>query len=99
MLQFGAPGCKLAPNRAKNLTLENNMTNQHFFDDMTEKFKSLMAGSPIADFEKNAKAYLAGLATQMDLVTRDDLENALLRQRSLEEKINLLEKRLAELEK
>lgn len=74
------------------------MSNPPFFDELSRRFSELAAGSPAADLEKNARALLSGFFSRLDLVTREEFEvqrELLARTR---EKLNLLEKKVAELE-
>ncbi|MCK9284508.1 MAG: accessory factor UbiK family protein [Rhodocyclaceae bacterium] len=75
------------------------MLNPKLLDEMSSRLSQLIAASPAADLEKNAKAMLGGVFSRLDLVTRDefDIQRELLT-RALE-KVAALEARIAELEK
>lgn len=74
------------------------MINTQFIDDISNKINALIASTPAADLEKNVRALLQGALTKMDLVTREEFDvqtQVLLQARN---KLELLEKKLAELE-
>jgi ubiquinone biosynthesis accessory factor UbiK len=74
------------------------MFNSKLLDEITAKLSQLMAQSPGKDFEKNARAVLASVFSRLDLVTREEFDvqsQVLLRTR---EKLEAMEKRIAELE-
>lgn len=69
-----------------------------FIDDITARLSEMLANSPVKDFEKNARAMLAGVFSKMDLVTREEFDvqaQVLLRTR---EKLEQLEAQVAALE-
>ena len=74
------------------------MFNSRLLDEITAKLSQLMAQSPVKDFEKNSRAVLASMFSRLDLVTREEFDvqsQVLLRTR---EKLEAMEKRIAELE-
>ncbi len=74
------------------------MTNPSLFEQLQSRVSEVLAHSPAQDIEKNLKAVLAAFFERMDLVTREefDIQRAvLLRTR---EKLERLERKLAELE-
>lgn len=74
------------------------MLNPKLLDEMSARVSSLLAATPAGDVEKNLRAALAGLFGKLDLVTREefDVQRAvLLRTR---EKLEALERQVAELE-
>lgn len=74
------------------------MINTQFIDDISNKINALIANTPAADMEKNLRALLQGALTKMDLVTREEFDvqtQVLLQARN---KLEQLEKKLAELE-
>ena len=74
------------------------MTNPSLFEQLQRRVSEVLAHSPAQDIEKNLKAVLAAFFERMDLVTREefDIQRAvLLRTR---EKLEGLERKLAELE-
>lgn len=69
-----------------------------WLDSLHQNMSKLMANTPAADIERNAKAMLSSAFTKLDLVTREefDIQSELLaRTRS---KVDLLESQLRELE-
>ena len=72
--------------------------NQAFIDDVAHRLCDMLARTPLADFEKNARAMLAGLFARANLVTREEFDaqvQVLARTRA---KITELEAKLAALE-
>lgn len=69
------------------------------FEEFTARLGALLAASPAADLEKNARALLVGFFEKLDLVSREEFDvqtQILLRAR---ERIAALEARLEALEK
>ena len=74
------------------------MIDPKMFDELAARFSAMIAASPAADIEKNARALLSSLFAKLDLVTRDEFDvqaQVLLRTR---EKLAALEERVARLE-
>ena len=74
------------------------MIDAKLFEEFGARLSALLAASPAADIEKNARALLANFFTKLDLVSRAEFEiqaQVLLRTR---EKLSALEERLAKLE-
>ena len=72
--------------------------NSAFIDDIARRLSDLLAHTPVADFEKNARALLTSLFAKANLVTREEFDtqvNVLARTR---EKLAELESKLADLE-
>ena len=68
------------------------------FEEISNRLSALIAASPAADIEKNARALLSGFFAKMDLVTREEFDiqaQVLLRTR---EKLKALEDRVSRLE-
>ena len=68
------------------------------FDELAARLSAMVAASPAADIEKNARALLSSLFAKLDLVSRDEFDiqaQVLLRTR---EKLKALEERVARLE-
>jgi ubiquinone biosynthesis accessory factor UbiK len=75
------------------------MNKQNFFEDVQAKLGDLFKNSPAADIERNVKELMAQTLRKMDLVTREEFElQRELLQRS-REKLDALERKVAELEK
>lgn len=74
------------------------MLNNKFLDELAARVSQLAANTPVAEFEKNAKALLSGVFSRMDLVTREefDLQRELLTK--AREKLTALEAKVSELE-
>jgi ubiquinone biosynthesis accessory factor UbiK len=74
------------------------MNRQNFFEDVQAKLGDLFKNSPAADIERNVKELMAQTLRKMDLVTREEFElQRELLQRS-REKLDALERKVAELE-
>lgn len=74
------------------------MLDPKMFDELSARLGAIIAASPAADIEKNARALLSGFFAKLDLVTREEFDiqaQVLLRTR---EKLKALEERLARLE-
>ena len=74
------------------------MLDPKLFEDFSARLSAIVAASPVADIEKNARALLATFFTKLDLVSREEFDiqaQVLLRTR---EKIKSLEERIARLE-
>ncbi|MBA3997143.1 MAG: phosphoheptose isomerase [Candidatus Accumulibacter sp.] len=74
------------------------MLDPKIFEDLNNRLGALIAASPAADLEKNARALLSSFFGKLDLVSREEFDiqtQVLLRTR---EKLKALETRLDELE-
>ncbi len=74
------------------------MLDPKIFEDLNSRLGALIAASPAADLEKNARALLSSFFGKLDLVSREEFDiqtQVLLRTR---EKLKTLETRLDELE-
>ena len=74
------------------------MLDPKMFEEFSARLGALIAASPAADIEKNARALLSGFFTKLDLVSREEFDiqaQVLLRTR---EKLKVLEERVARLE-
>jgi len=75
------------------------MLDPKVFEELSSRLSSLIAASPAADLEKNARAVLSGFFAKLDLVTREEFDiQAQVLQRT-REKLKALEERVARLEK
>ena len=74
------------------------MFNPKFIDDMTGRLRELAASSPARDFEKNARALLAQGFAKLDLVTREEFDIQVQLLARMQEKVAILEGRIAALE-
>jgi BMFP domain-containing protein YqiC len=69
-----------------------------FLDDLQARLMALLRNTPATDLQKNVRALLSQQFARLDLVTRDEFDTqaqVLLRTR---EKLEVLERRLAQLE-
>ena len=74
------------------------MLDPKLFEDFSARLGAIVAASPVADIEKNARALLSTFFTKLDLVSREEFDiqsQVLLRTR---EKLKALEERVARLE-
>ncbi len=75
------------------------MNRQSLFDEFQTKISQLLQNSPAADLERNLKEVAAQTFRRMDLVTREEFELQRELLQRTREKLENLEKRVAELEK
>lgn len=68
------------------------------FEEFGAKFSELLQNTPARDLEKNAKAMFTAAFARLDLVTREEFEVQKALLMSTREKLDALEKRIAELE-
>lgn len=74
------------------------MLDPKVFEELSGRLSALLAASPAADLEKNARVMLSGFFAKLDVVTREEFDiqaKLLLRTR---EKLQALEARIARLE-
>ncbi len=69
-----------------------------FLDELQARVMSLLQNTPAADLQKNLKALLAQQFARMDLVTRDEFDTQARVLARTREKLDALERRLAQLE-
>ncbi|MFT3961917.1 accessory factor UbiK family protein [Propionivibrio sp.] len=75
------------------------MLDPKIFEELSARLSALIAASPAADIEKNARALLSGFFSRLDLVSREEFDiQAQVLQRT-REKLAALEERVARLEK
>jgi BMFP domain-containing protein YqiC len=74
------------------------MLDPKLFEDFSARLTTIVAASPVADIEKNARALLATFFTKLDLVSREefDIQSQVLQR--TREKLKALEERIAGLE-
>jgi BMFP domain-containing protein YqiC len=75
------------------------MLDPKVFEDFSARLGAIIAASPVADIEKNARALLSSFFAKLDLVSREEFDiqsQVLLRTR---EKLKALEERVAGLER
>ncbi len=68
------------------------------FEAIQGRVESLLESAPARQVERNAKALLGGALNRLDLVTREEFDIQARLLRSTEERLRLLEARLAALE-
>lgn len=74
------------------------MLDPKLFEEFSARLGAIIAASPVADAEKNARALLSSFFSKLDLVSREEFDiqaQVLLRTR---EKLKALEERVARLE-
>ncbi len=74
------------------------MLDPKVFEELSARLGAIMAASPAADIEKNARALLSSFFAKLDLVSREEFDiqaQVLLRTR---EKLKALEERVAKIE-
>jgi len=74
------------------------MLDPKVFEEFSARLGAMIAASPVADVEKNARALLSSFFAKFDLVSREEFDiqaQVLLRTR---EKLKALEERVARLE-
>jgi hypothetical protein len=69
-----------------------------FLDDLQQRLASLVEGTPAADLQRNLKALLSQQFSQLELVTREEFDAQVRVLARTREKLQELERRLAELE-
>ena len=82
----------------QNFCRKTAMIDPKVFEEFSARLSSLIAASPAADIEKNARALLSSLFSKLDLVSREEFDiqaQVLLRTR---EKLKALEERVSRLE-
>ena len=67
-------------------------------EELSARLSAVIAASPAADIEKNARALLASFFSRLDLVTREDFDVQGEVLRRTREKLKALEERVARLE-
>ena len=74
------------------------MIDPKMFEEFSARLSSIIAASPVADIEKNARALLSSFFAKLDLVSREEFDiQAQVLQRT-REKLKALEERVARLE-
>ena len=73
------------------------MFNTEKINEISNKIKEVVKDSPLGDVEKNLNALLRGVFTKMELVSREEFDVQTEVLRNTREKLEVLEKKLAEL--
>ena len=66
--------------------------------ELSSRLSAIVAASPAADIEKNARALLSGFFAKLDLVTREEFDVQTQVLQRTREKLKSLEERVARLE-
>ena len=74
------------------------MLDPKVFEELSSRLSSLIAASPAADLEKNARALLSGFFAKLDLVSREEFDIQVQVLQRTREKLKALEERVARLE-
>jgi BMFP domain-containing protein YqiC len=74
------------------------MFNSEKINEISNKINEMIKSSPLADVEKNINALIQGAFTKMELISRDEFDVQAEVLRNTREKLEMLEKKLAELE-
>ncbi|MDD2885512.1 MAG: accessory factor UbiK family protein [Dechloromonas sp.] len=74
------------------------MLDPKILEDFGAKMSALLANSPAADIERNAKAVMSGMFAKLDLVTREEFDIQAQLLARTREKLTALEARVAALE-
>ncbi len=74
------------------------MLDPKMFEEFSARLSTIIAASPVADIEKNAKALLSGFFTKLDLVSREEFDIQTQVLQRTREKLKALEERVARLE-
>jgi ubiquinone biosynthesis accessory factor UbiK len=69
-----------------------------FLDELQSRLLALLQQTPAADLQKNLKALLNQQFAKMDLVTRDEFDTQMQVLARTREKLEALERRLAQME-
>jgi BMFP domain-containing protein YqiC len=75
------------------------MNRSKLVDELGERLRQVLEASPAKDLERNVRAVLTSVFSRLDLVTREEFDvqrEVLLRTR---ERLNELERKLAEIER
>ena len=74
------------------------MLDPKIFEEFNARFSALIAASPAADLEKNARALLSSVFSRLDLVSREEFDIQTQVLQRTREKMQALEARIAQLE-
>ena len=74
------------------------MEPKQFFDDLQNKINQILETSPAKDIEKNVRAMLTQGLSKLDMVTREEFDAQTLQLARIRERLDVLEKRVEELE-
>lgn len=74
------------------------MLDPKIFEEFNARFSALIAASPAADLEKNARALLSSVFSRLDLVSREEFDIQTQVLQRTREKMQALEARIVQLE-
>ena len=74
------------------------MEPKQFFEEMQTKINQILETSPAKDIEKNVRAMLTQGLAKLDMVTREEFDAQALQLTRIRDRLDVLEKRVAELE-
>ncbi len=74
------------------------MLDPKIFEEFNARFSALIAASPAADLEKNARALLSSVFSRLDLVSREEFDIQTQVLQRTREKMQALEARIAQIE-
>jgi len=74
------------------------MDTKQFFDELQTKINQIIDSSPAKDIEKNIRSLLTQGFSRLDLVTREEFDVQALQLSKIRERLDVLEKRVEELE-
>ena len=74
------------------------MLDPKILEELSARLSAIVAASPAADIEKNARALLSGFFAKLDLVTREEFDVQTQVLQRTREKLKALEERVAKLE-
>lgn len=74
------------------------MLDPKILEELSARLSAIVAASPAADIEKNARALLSGFFAKLDLVTREEFDIQTQVLQRTREKLKSLEERVARLE-
>lgn len=74
------------------------MLDPKILEELSSRLSAIVAASPAADIEKNARALLSGFFAKLDLVTREEFDVQTQVLQRTREKLKSLEERVARLE-
>lgn len=75
------------------------MLDPKIFEELSARLSALIAASPAADIEKNARALLSGFFAKLDLVSREEFDIQVQVLQRTREKLKALEERVARMER
>lgn len=87
-----------SPDQETNRASVTTMLDPRILEDLGARLSGVIAASPAADIEKNARALLASVLGKLDLVSREEFDIQTKVLQRTREKLTALEARLDQLE-